>query len=109
METVITISELRKKTRDILERAKFKGERIIVETSGQPMVTIIGVDEYRQLKKLEQQQEAERQKRFERLEQMAEINAAYNKLSEEEAIALVERAREEVYRLRQEKALASDD
>ncbi len=93
METVITVSELRAKTRDILERAKFKGERIIVETSGQPMVTIIGVDEYRQLKKLEQQQEAERQKRFEILRQAG----ARNDLTEEEAYALAEEARQWAY------------
>jgi transcriptional regulator with XRE-family HTH domain len=55
------------------------------------------------------ERKTERQKRFEQLKLMAKMNAAYNKLTEEEAIALAEKAREEVYRLRQEKVLAGDD
>ncbi len=55
------------------------------------------------------ERKTERQKRFERLKLMAKMNAAYNKLTEEEAMALAERAREEVYKLRQEKVLAGDD
>lgn len=43
---VITSTELRLKTRDIVESAKFKGQHFIVETFGKPMVAIVGIDDY---------------------------------------------------------------
>ena len=43
---VISATELRTKTRDILELARFRGEHFIVETFGKPMVAIVGIDEY---------------------------------------------------------------
>ena len=43
---VISATELRTKTRDILEAAKFEGGHFIVETFGKPMVAIVGVEEY---------------------------------------------------------------
>jgi len=45
--TVVSATDLRTKTRDILERAKFRGEHFVVESFGKPMVAIIGIEEYR--------------------------------------------------------------
>lgn len=42
----ISSTLLRTKTRDILEQAKFRGQRFIVETFGKPMLANVGVDEY---------------------------------------------------------------
>jgi hypothetical protein len=43
---VISATQLRTKTRDILELARFRGEHFIVETFGKPMVAIVGIEEY---------------------------------------------------------------
>lgn len=32
--------------RDIIERARFRGERFLVHTFGKPMAVIIGIEEY---------------------------------------------------------------
>lgn len=47
--TEIKATELRTFTRNILERARFQGERFVVYTYGQPMAVLIGIDEYRGL------------------------------------------------------------
>ena len=47
---VISATLLRTKTRDILEEARFGGGHFIVETFGKPMVAIVGVEEYWQLR-----------------------------------------------------------
>ena len=47
---VISATMLRTKTRDILEEAKFGGGHFIVETFGKPMVAIVGVEEYWELR-----------------------------------------------------------
>jgi antitoxin (DNA-binding transcriptional repressor) of toxin-antitoxin stability system len=44
--TEIKATELRTFTRNLLERAKFQGERFVVCTYGQPMAVLIGIDEY---------------------------------------------------------------
>lgn len=43
---VITVTELRNMTREIIERAHFRNQRYIVERAGQPMVVILGAQEY---------------------------------------------------------------
>ena len=43
---VISATELRTKTRDILEEARFSGGQFIVETFGKPMVAIVGIEQY---------------------------------------------------------------
>lgn len=47
--TEIKATDLRTYTRNILERAKFQGERFIVYTYRQPMAVLIGHDEYLRL------------------------------------------------------------
>ncbi len=48
----ITATELRLKTRDVVERVKFKGERLVVENFGRPMVVIISFEDYERVKDL---------------------------------------------------------
>lgn len=50
---VISSTDLRVKTRDIIESAKFENQHYIVETFGKPMVAIISVQEYERLMALE--------------------------------------------------------
>ena len=45
----ITVTDLRVRTRGILENAHFRGRRYVIERAGQEMVVILGVDEYRRL------------------------------------------------------------
>lgn len=47
--TVINASELRIHTREIMERVKYKGERFLIQTFGQPTAVIMSVDEYRKI------------------------------------------------------------
>ena len=47
--TEIKATDLRTHTRNILERAKFQGERFVVCTYGQPMAVLIGLEEYLRL------------------------------------------------------------
>lgn len=46
----INATELRCKTRDLMERVKFNGDCFIVETFGRPMAVIISFDDYQRLK-----------------------------------------------------------
>ena len=46
---VITVTELRNMTREIIERAHFRNQRYIVERAGQPMVVIVGVEDFQRL------------------------------------------------------------
>jgi prevent-host-death family protein len=45
----ITVTDLRVRTREILENTHFRGRRYLVERAGQPMVVILGADEYYRL------------------------------------------------------------
>jgi prevent-host-death family protein len=45
----ISVTDLRIATREILENAHFRGRRYIVARAGQPMVAIVGVEEYERL------------------------------------------------------------
>jgi hypothetical protein len=47
--TEIQATDLRTFTRNILERARFEGERFVVYTYRQPMAVLMGFDEYRRL------------------------------------------------------------
>jgi prevent-host-death family protein len=47
--TKINATELRIQTRDILERARFKGERFMIQTFGKQMAVIMGIEEYKTL------------------------------------------------------------
>jgi prevent-host-death family protein len=89
MERVISTDDLRVKTHDVIKQATSRGEHIIVETSGKPAIAIISIEEYRELMKAKQQM-AERERRFDLMRQAG----ARNDMTEEEAYALAEEARE---------------
>lgn len=48
---LIKATDLRVKTREIMERVKYKGEIFLVQTFGQPTAIIIGVEEYNLLQR----------------------------------------------------------
>ncbi len=47
--TVINATDLRIKTREIMERVKFKGECFLIQTFGQPTAMIISVEKYEEI------------------------------------------------------------
>jgi PHD/YefM family antitoxin component YafN of YafNO toxin-antitoxin module len=55
----ISATELRTRTREIMQRAKFMHETFLVENFGAPMVVIVGVDEYQELLTSHWQSESE--------------------------------------------------
>ena len=49
MEESINATDLRIRTRDIIERAHFRGVRFVIHTFGKPVAIIMGIDEYNAL------------------------------------------------------------
>ena len=94
MPKVITSTELQKQTREAIDYARVERDAVIVETHGRPMAVILSYDEYNAFMEYKASQE-QRSARFALLREVAEQNAAYNQLSEEEALELVEEARRE--------------
>jgi hypothetical protein len=45
----ITVTNLWVATREIIENAHFRGKHYVVERAGQPMVAVIGIEEYQRL------------------------------------------------------------
>lgn len=45
----ISVTDLRERTREILENAHFRGRRYVVARAGQEMAVVLGVDEYLRL------------------------------------------------------------
>lgn len=103
MPRVVTSTELQKNTRTVIDWARTRDDAVIVATYGKPMVAILPFDEYQDYLRHKQRQKETRVERFERLRQLAEQNADFAGLSEAEASALIEEAREEIYQLRQRK------
>lgn len=46
---VINATDVRTRTREIMERVKYKGDTFVVETFGQPTAVIVNVDEYKRM------------------------------------------------------------
>jgi prevent-host-death family protein len=93
MERSIGAADLRQRLTDVLQAVRERGETYIVETFGRPQAAIISLDEYRQIQRFRQ----ERETFFEWLEAAAARNAERNVgLSDEEVLAIIEQAREEV-------------
>jgi PHD/YefM family antitoxin component YafN of YafNO toxin-antitoxin module len=95
MPKVITSTELQKQTRETIDYARVERDAVIVETYGRPMAVILSYDEYLAYMSYKAKQE-QRSTRFALLRDAAAQNAAYNQLSEEQAIKLVEEARQEI-------------
>lgn len=93
MTKVVTSTELQKKTREVIDWTRVKGESVVIETYGKPMAAMISYDEYQAYLQYKER----RARRFMQLREAAAANAAYNQLSNEEALALAELTRQEVH------------
>jgi PHD/YefM family antitoxin component YafN of YafNO toxin-antitoxin module len=93
MSKVVSSTELQKKTREVIDWARIKGEAVVVETYGKPMAAILSYEEYQTYLQYKQA----RAQRFARLRQAAAGNADLNRLTVEEALAVVEELRQELY------------
>ena len=95
MKKTIGATDLRQRLTDVLQAVRERRETYVVETFGRPQAAIINLDEYRQYQRFREEREAF----FEWLEDTAARNAQRNVgLSDEEVLALIGRAREEVAR-----------
>ena len=93
MERKIGATDLRQRLTDVLQAVREQHETYVVETFGRPQAAIVNLDEYRQFQRFRQGREAF----FEWLEGAAARNAERNVgLSDEEVLAIIEQAREEV-------------
>lgn len=93
MPKVITSTDLQKKTREMIDWTRTRGEAVVIETYGKPMAAILSYDEYQSYQQYKQARAA----RFARLQEAAALNAAGNRLTEAETLALVDAARQELY------------
>jgi prevent-host-death family protein len=93
MERSIGATALRQRLTDVLQAVREQRETYVVETFGRPQAAIVNLDEYEQFRRFRQ----EREVFFDWLEDTAERNAERNVgLSDEEVLAIVEQARQEV-------------
>ena len=93
VERSIGATDLRQRLTDVLQAVRERRETYIVETFGRSQAAIINLDEYREFQRYRQ----ERQAFFEWLDAAATRNAEHNAgLSDEEVLAIIEQAREEV-------------
>jgi len=93
MERSIGTTDLRQHLTDVLQVVRERRETYIIETFGRPQAAIVNLDEYRQFQRFRQ----ERETFFEWLETTTARNAERNVgLSDEEVLAIIEQAREEV-------------
>jgi prevent-host-death family protein len=93
MERSIGATDLRQQLTDILQAIRERQETYVVETFGRPQAALINLDEYRQFQRFRQEREAF----FAWLGDTAAANAERNiGLSDEQVLAIIEQAREEV-------------
>ncbi|MBL7064777.1 MAG: type II toxin-antitoxin system prevent-host-death family antitoxin [Anaerolineae bacterium] len=93
MERNIGATDLRQSLTDVLQAVRERRETYVVETFGRPQAAIVNLDEYRQFQRFRQERDAF----FEWLESTAARNAERNVgLSDEEVLAIIEQAREEI-------------
>ena len=92
MSKTISSTDLQKKTREMIDWTRVEKEAIVIETYGKPMAALVSYDEYQNYLQYKQA----RTERFARLREAAAENAAYNTLSEAEAVALAEQMRQEL-------------
>jgi PHD/YefM family antitoxin component YafN of YafNO toxin-antitoxin module len=93
MSKTITSTELQKKTREMIDWTRMEGEAVVIETYGKPMAALVSYDEYQNYLQYKQA----RIERFANLREAAAENVAYNTLTEDEALALVEQVRQELH------------
>ena len=88
---VLSATEARIHFGDVIKRAYLKGEHLVVERDGIPVVVILSVPEYKQL--IRQAKLA----RFERLSLAAGLEAERQGLTEDELEAEIEEIKEQLY------------
>ena len=93
MPRVVTSTELQKKTREVIDWARIRGEPVVVESYGKPMAAVLSYEEYQRYLQYRQA----RAERFDRLRRAAAENARAGRLTEEEALKLVDELRQEIY------------
>ena len=93
MPRVVTSTELQKKTREVIDWTRVKGEPVVVESYGKPMAAVLSYEEYQRYLQYRQA----RAERFARLRKVAAENASAGRLTEEEASSLVDEVRQEIY------------
>ena len=98
MPKTVTSTELQKNTREVIDWTRTQGEPIVIETYGKPMAAILSYKEYETYLQYRKARTA----RFDELRRAAAISAAANNLTEEEAIALVESIRQEIFEEQQQ-------
>lgn len=91
MPKVVTSTELQKNTRDVIDWARTRGDTIIVETYGKPMVAILDIGEYEELLRIRREHIRER---F--TEALGRIREATKDIPPEEVEQLVNEARQAV-------------
>jgi prevent-host-death family protein len=93
MEEQIGATELRQNLTNVLQNIRETQAVYVVETFGRPQAALISVDEYRDF----QQFQRERASFFQWLHEEAAVNAAQNQdLTEQQILALIDEARNEV-------------
>lgn len=94
MEKQIGATYLRQKLTDVIQEIKEEKATYVVETFGRPQVAIVDLDQYQSFLRYQ----AERREFFRGLKEIAAENAKRNAdLTEEEVLALIEQARQEVW------------
>jgi PHD/YefM family antitoxin component YafN of YafNO toxin-antitoxin module len=99
MERVIGATDLRQNLTDVLQAVREQRATYVVETFGRSQAAIVNLDEYRQFRRYQEKKDQD----FERLDKIAALNAEHVHslgLSDEDILALIEQAREEVYQER---------
>ena len=89
MAKVVTATALRAKIREVIQRAQFQGDHIIVTVFDKPAVAIIGIDDYCDYLAYKDQKQ-QGNERWARLRAIAEDNTTLDELTDEELQAIVE-------------------
>ncbi|MCA9920231.1 MAG: hypothetical protein KC445_19870 [Anaerolineales bacterium] len=98
MEKQIGTTYLRQKLTDVIQEIKEEKATYVVETFGRPQVAIVDLDQYQSFLLYR----AQREEFFRELNEIAAENAKHNAdLTEEEILALIEQARQEVWEEKQ--------
>jgi prevent-host-death family protein len=89
MATVVTATDLRTRIRELIQRAQFQNDHVIVTVFDRPAVAIIGMDDFRDYLAHKEQQQQRNQKRWQRLRSIIEQDATLDELTDEELQELV--------------------
>lgn len=94
-EYVVTEADAKNRLESLISRATESGETVVIEREGKPPAAIISLEQYRQLRTIEEQER--RRQVWEELEALrAEVSAQFLDMGEEEREKLVQQMRDEV-------------